>query len=213
MASFRFVILCKPWGNGYVNRRRPPCTTMPWSIWPALVVLWGVCWMFYNSPPPADISGPITFSDDYQSKLIRSVDRRHTDGDVGVDWTAWDEMNRQGFDFEFDFSAPVATPGSFHDQAFLQDQPDLQIGFFQGGIQPALTFLPMSTSPRPSSTSTSREETGSTSQQAGDGSQEALTCERTECQNTVFTRKHEWTYVYPFSGPDISILTEALGST
>jgi len=23
-----------------------PCTTMPWTIWPALVVLWGVCWMF-----------------------------------------------------------------------------------------------------------------------------------------------------------------------
>ncbi|KAF2104949.1 hypothetical protein NA57DRAFT_51739 [Rhizodiscina lignyota] len=21
---------------------------MPWTIWPALVVLWGVCWMFYN---------------------------------------------------------------------------------------------------------------------------------------------------------------------
>jgi hypothetical protein len=25
---------------------RPRCTTMPWTIWPALVVLWGVCWMF-----------------------------------------------------------------------------------------------------------------------------------------------------------------------
>jgi hypothetical protein len=24
------------------------CTTMPWTIWPALVVLWGVCWMFYD---------------------------------------------------------------------------------------------------------------------------------------------------------------------
>jgi len=31
---------------------RPRCTTMPWSIWPALVVLWGVCWMFY--PPRPD---------------------------------------------------------------------------------------------------------------------------------------------------------------
>jgi hypothetical protein len=27
---------------------RPPCTTMPWTIWPALVILWGVCWMFYG---------------------------------------------------------------------------------------------------------------------------------------------------------------------
>ncbi len=30
----------------FPNRLRPPCTTMPWTIWPALVVLWGVCWMF-----------------------------------------------------------------------------------------------------------------------------------------------------------------------
>lgn len=32
----------------FPNRHRPPCTTMPWTIWPALVVLWGVCWMFYE---------------------------------------------------------------------------------------------------------------------------------------------------------------------
>ncbi|CAG9996847.1 unnamed protein product [Clonostachys byssicola] len=25
------------------------CTTMPWTIWPALIVLWGVCWMFKPS--------------------------------------------------------------------------------------------------------------------------------------------------------------------
>ena len=34
----------------FPNRLRPPCTTMPWTIWPALVVLWGVCWMFYDEP-------------------------------------------------------------------------------------------------------------------------------------------------------------------
>lgn len=34
--------------SDFPNRRRPPCTTMPWNIWPALVVLWGVCWMFYS---------------------------------------------------------------------------------------------------------------------------------------------------------------------
>lgn len=32
----------------FPNRLRPPCTTMPWTIWPALVVLWGVCWMFFE---------------------------------------------------------------------------------------------------------------------------------------------------------------------
>ncbi|KAI8723098.1 C2H2-type domain-containing protein [Fusarium sp. LHS14.1] len=34
----------------FPGRIRPPCTTMPWTIWPALIVLWGVCWMFYPSP-------------------------------------------------------------------------------------------------------------------------------------------------------------------
>ena len=34
----------------FPNRLRPPCTTMPWNIRPALFVIWGVCWMFYNSP-------------------------------------------------------------------------------------------------------------------------------------------------------------------
>jgi hypothetical protein len=32
----------------FPNRLRPLCTTMPWTIWPVLVVLWGVCWMFYE---------------------------------------------------------------------------------------------------------------------------------------------------------------------
>ena len=32
----------------FPNNFRHPCTTMPWTIWPALVVLWGVCWMFYE---------------------------------------------------------------------------------------------------------------------------------------------------------------------
>lgn len=30
---------------------RHVCTTMPWTIRPSLVILWGVCWMFYGSPP------------------------------------------------------------------------------------------------------------------------------------------------------------------
>jgi hypothetical protein len=31
----------------FPNKYRPPCTTMPWNIRPALLVLWGVCWMFF----------------------------------------------------------------------------------------------------------------------------------------------------------------------
>lgn len=33
----------------YPDKRRPPCSTMPWNIRPALIVLWGVCWMLYSS--------------------------------------------------------------------------------------------------------------------------------------------------------------------
>jgi hypothetical protein len=32
----------------FPNNLRPPSTTMPWIIVPALFVLWGVCWMFIN---------------------------------------------------------------------------------------------------------------------------------------------------------------------
>jgi hypothetical protein len=34
----------------FPNRLCPPWTTMPWNVRPALVVLWGVCWMFYSRP-------------------------------------------------------------------------------------------------------------------------------------------------------------------
>lgn len=34
----------------------PICSTMPWTIWSALAVLWGVCWMFYY--PPGGIGQP-----------------------------------------------------------------------------------------------------------------------------------------------------------
>lgn len=39
----------------FPNRQRPKCTTMPWNIWPSLVVLWGVCWMFYDSLVDRDL--------------------------------------------------------------------------------------------------------------------------------------------------------------
>lgn len=34
----------------FPNNRRHVCTTMPWTILPALLVLWGVCWMFIIGP-------------------------------------------------------------------------------------------------------------------------------------------------------------------
>ncbi|KAF2190211.1 hypothetical protein K469DRAFT_682341 [Zopfia rhizophila CBS 207.26] len=37
------------WFTEFPNSKRPLSTTWPWSIKPSLAVLWGVCWMFYNS--------------------------------------------------------------------------------------------------------------------------------------------------------------------
>ncbi|KIL93728.1 hypothetical protein FAVG1_02289 [Fusarium avenaceum] len=36
----------------FPNNFRHLCTTMPWTIAPALLILWGVCWMFFGSPSP-----------------------------------------------------------------------------------------------------------------------------------------------------------------
>ena len=51
------------WFAEWPNGQHPLSTTWPWNIKPALLVLWGVCWMFYDNeaPPsrnPANIGGP-----------------------------------------------------------------------------------------------------------------------------------------------------------
>ena len=35
------------WFSEWSSSRRPLSTTWPWNIKPSLIVLWGVCWMFY----------------------------------------------------------------------------------------------------------------------------------------------------------------------
>lgn len=65
----------------FPGRIRPPCTTMPWTIWPALVVLWGVCWMFYDS-----------VNNHHQTSLIDHIDPVWFDTDYAVaNWPySWD---------------------------------------------------------------------------------------------------------------------------
>ncbi|KAF4494923.1 hypothetical protein FAGAP_8964 [Fusarium agapanthi] len=50
----------------FPNNMRHVCTTMPWTILPALLVLWGVCWMFIIGPgdlEPEKYKAPLpTFS-------------------------------------------------------------------------------------------------------------------------------------------------------
>ena len=41
--------LTQGWFLEWPNGRRPLSTTWPWNVRPSLVVLWGVCWMFYDN--------------------------------------------------------------------------------------------------------------------------------------------------------------------
>lgn len=38
------------WFAEWPNGQHPLSTTWPWNVEPSLLVLWGVCWMFYGSP-------------------------------------------------------------------------------------------------------------------------------------------------------------------
>jgi hypothetical protein len=78
----------------FPNRRRPKCTTMPWTIWPSLVVLWGVCWMFHPSPslqsgtqdqfwnnedlPSWDPSKTPSYTVEYSAKLTSTVQTHYS---------------------------------------------------------------------------------------------------------------------------------------
>jgi hypothetical protein len=66
------------WFMEWPNGRRPLSTTWPWNIKPSLVVLWGVCWMFYDNDPTSNRprqsldrqgnwQGPSFFSSNLQS--------------------------------------------------------------------------------------------------------------------------------------------------
>ncbi|KAK8241915.1 hypothetical protein HDK77DRAFT_511090 [Phyllosticta capitalensis] len=43
----RRAVLARSWFSEFPGSLRPTSTTWPWTIRPALAVLWGVCWMFY----------------------------------------------------------------------------------------------------------------------------------------------------------------------
>lgn len=83
------------------KRSRPPCTTMPWTIWPALMVLWGVCWMFYTP--------------------LNSADKQRFELSLLETNTAWDLFSGSGM-----YSSALYMPSSsliFLLQKFLLNQP------------------------------------------------------------------------------------------
>ncbi|KAF2792109.1 hypothetical protein K505DRAFT_308235 [Melanomma pulvis-pyrius CBS 109.77] len=105
----------------FPNRCRPPCRTMPWDIRPALLVLWGVCWMFYppSSTPQQDEYDTVqgvgllnTYSDFSNEAHGPTQSQPFSDcfdqlsnppqGNFEIPW-AWDSaygVNLYGFSFE-----------------------------------------------------------------------------------------------------------------
>ena len=49
------------WFFEYPDARHPLSTTWPWSIRPSLAVIWGVCWMFYDSHDGQPLPDPLLF--------------------------------------------------------------------------------------------------------------------------------------------------------
>lgn len=58
------------WFAEFPNNRHPLNTTWPWSIKPSLAVLWGVCWMFYDSANPPSNHGN---RNSFNQRLIQSL--------------------------------------------------------------------------------------------------------------------------------------------
>lgn len=60
------------WFAEWPNGRRPLSTTWPWNIKPSLLVLWGVCWMFYGpgdnrKKPTRNLGGAANLGEDFRT--------------------------------------------------------------------------------------------------------------------------------------------------
>lgn len=66
------------WFAEWPNGHRPLSTTWPWNIKPSLLVLWGVCWMFYgpsgnhNRRPTRNPRGAAQLSEDLRTGHLGS---------------------------------------------------------------------------------------------------------------------------------------------
>ncbi|OJD29379.1 c2h2 transcription factor [Diplodia corticola] len=61
------------WFSVFPGSVRPVSTTWPWTIKPALAVLWGVCWQFYEPPPPSPLSGSFDAADGDGRARVRAA--------------------------------------------------------------------------------------------------------------------------------------------
>ncbi len=72
--------LGQDWFTEWPSGRRPLSTTWPWNIRPSLVILWGVCWMFF----PPEQNNEVKPRSPAQQLVDQSVDWMHdmTDAEI-----------------------------------------------------------------------------------------------------------------------------------
>ncbi|KAF4554905.1 Hypothetical protein D9617_3g019740 [Elsinoe fawcettii] len=135
------------WFSILFHARHPFSTTWPWCIKPSLVVLWGVCWMFY---------GPWQSGQNSENNAFSDLDQQHTNP-FGVDDDLFTSMNQEQQVQQVVGSAALpathrlgqqnqaagipAPPRSEHD-AFRSDAPDLH------HVQASRTGPPNTNGPR-----------------------------------------------------------------
>jgi hypothetical protein len=85
LCQILLYLLRSVWFAEFPDGIRHLCTTMPWTIWPALVVLWGVCWMFYNPLSSEDVVN-------LQSTLLETHDTFESFGQLAVYWFSLDPI-------------------------------------------------------------------------------------------------------------------------
>ncbi|KAF2436167.1 hypothetical protein EJ08DRAFT_692051 [Tothia fuscella] len=148
---------------------------MPWNIWPALVILWGVCWMFYN---------PLSYFESEEipeSELGQDV--------VGLfEGIEWDFGLLDQFDGgELDLNCHVAFPSPFEIHGLEVLEPS-NVGSRNGNFNPAaLTMAP------PSPVEPGTVQPIELERVESMAREQVLRCDRTGCESKTFERQHELT--------------------
>ncbi|KAH7359337.1 hypothetical protein B0T11DRAFT_114338 [Plectosphaerella cucumerina] len=107
------------------------CTTMPWTIWPSLVVLWGVCWMFAVYSPSSEKRPFSALSDPEQpwyeffdGQLYGSQD----DFSIGGVAFAYPSLSSGHFVLNDIYGAAAPAQSSLPSSALINGAPQLGFG-------------------------------------------------------------------------------------
>ncbi|KAF2869239.1 Alpha/Beta hydrolase protein [Massariosphaeria phaeospora] len=166
---------------------------MPWNIWPALVVLWGVCWMFYTPPTTPRPGEPFA---PFQSENFDLLpDTTNPDlSFIGL----WDFS---GADFTTDDFAPnnddvwmASLPQGLRlsDQGIISQTPAFSIPQIQGPpAMPSPEFAPIISNESGEMDPQPPTENNQVIQPSCDGPGEMI-CGRHECHGITFAKRSDW---------------------